>query len=53
MMTLNELKSSEIKQYRLGHDPGKAIEMYLEWGTGWAGDDLSGIRQRRSTVLFD
>lgn len=58
MMTLAELKSNRELVNDIDWDmtPEKAIEMYLEWGTGWSrGNDFVSYREQKSVyfVLFD
>lgn len=57
-MTLEELRSDRdlINQIDWGMTPEKAIEMYLEWGTGWIrGHDFVSNMGQESLyfVLYD
>lgn len=58
MMDLNQLKDDRILVNKIDWTmtPEKAVEMYLEWGTGWIrGNDFVSGRQDESVyfVLFD
>lgn len=58
MMNLNELKENRelVNKIDWRMTPEKAVEMYLEWGTGWIrGNDFVSSRNDESVyfVLFD
>ena len=58
MMDLNELKGNRnlVNKIDWRMTPEKAVEMYLEWGTGWIrGNDFVSYHEQESVyfVLFD
>ncbi len=58
MLTLNQLKSNRdlVNQIDWDMTPEKAVEMYLEWGTGWIrGNDFVASDHDESLyfVIFD
>ena len=58
MLTFEELKADRILVNKIDWDmtPEKAIEMYLEWGTGWVrGNDFVSTMGQASIyfVLYD
>lgn len=58
MLNLNELKEDRrlVNEINWEMTPDKAIEMYLEWGTGWVrGNDFVSSPDQESVyfVLYD